>query len=61
MNAYYHVRYWWHVAKRLVRWPFSSWARHGIPIDEYIADIERDPKMRQEMAKAREWARTVFP
>lgn len=58
----YHLRYWWHVLLRLCRIaPFGRYAKTCITIDELIADWERDPKMRQEMAEARKWARAVFP
>lgn len=54
MNAYYHVRYWWHVLLRKLRIaPFGRLAKEYCTIDEIIAEWERDPQIRLEMAEAR--------
>lgn len=47
------IRYWFHRSRRLLRWPFSRWARNSVTISEFIALAECDPTVRWHIDKAR--------
>lgn len=57
----YRLRYWWHVARRwagIITHPWDPWRRYACSIEEYIAMLECDPKMRAALARARMEIRT---
>lgn len=56
----YHLRYYWHVLLRLCRIaPFGRLAKDYKTIDEIIAEMERDPEVRYQLAEEREWVRSL--